>query len=506
MKYFHYVSVIIGFHFLGMCSVAVSETPTVVDSLQALQKATRTAQPGSVIELSDGVYQLQRDLELKRLKGSAEQPITIRAQHLLKAEFRGEHVVKVRNSEHLVLEGFRFRLKADVHGKSGALSVRYCNHCRITRNHFELDEKNTKDSNQVWLAVDGHGSGFNRIDHNRFSNKTRKGHYLFITGEDNYVSQHDLIERNHFENRSYGNDANEYETIRVGESRIGNSDGKSHTVIRENLLDRCQGEDELVSFKAGGCSFVDNTVRNCHGSVVFRNGSDGTFSGNFMLNTYADRPFLNYRAGGIRFYGSGHRVFNNYFQGLDGTSMKAPLALMHGAPAGSGALGVSDGLPATQCTIAHNTWVDCAKLRLGYQSEKRPLKPQQCAFIYNIVCETEDHQLMQLFEVEDVAFRGNILHASAGKETGIEDSDYTDKEFLVANPNLRRRNNLFCLSSGSPAIDFAPSSPAYIDRDQDGEPRGNKRDAGADEFHAESDTERTPLKPAEVGPLADSGV
>ena len=209
-------------------------------------------------------------------------------------------------------------------------------------------------------------SGFNRIDRNRFSGKSKEGHYIFITGEDMRVSRHDLIERNYFVDRVYGNDANGYETIRVGESRIGNRGGKCLTTIGENLFERCQGEDEIVSFKVGGCSFVDNTVLNCHGSIVFRDGNDGIFSGNMILNTDAASPFDDYRAGGVRFYGSGHRALNNYFEGLNGTSMKAPLALMPGAPAGSGALGVVDGFlrehvsPGGSKTKAIRKWFSTA--------------------------------------------------------------------------------------------------------------------------------------------------
>ncbi|MGI9430235.1 MAG: polysaccharide lyase 6 family protein [Bythopirellula sp.] len=496
------------FLFIAAVACSIGLTPTdsagasesfVVDTLDALRIAMKAAKPGAVIEVADGSYDLQRDLEFKRLQGTLNAPITIRAKNRLQATITGDHVVKVRDSEHFVLEGFRFRMRADVYGKNGALRLRCSHHCRIAHNDFELDERNTDDKNQTWLTVDGHGSGYNRIDHNRFANKSKKGHFLFITGEDQYVSQHDLIERNHFVDRAYGNDANEYETIRVGESRVGNQSGKSYTIIRENLFQRCQGEDELVSCKVGGCSFSCNTVVDCHGSVVFRNGNDSVYSGNMILNKYHSRPFDAYRAGGIRFYGAGHRVFNNYFEGLNGTSMKAPLALMHGAPAGSGALGVADGLPATDCEVVHNTWVRCAQLRLGISSEKRPLKPKQCVFANNIVCETDDKRLLNIHEGEGITFGGNILYATRGKDTGIEEAAYTSEEFLITDPKLELRGETFRLSPDSPAVSAATFAFAYVDEDIDGAPRGNKRDIGADEYSTE--TINRPLSPTEVGPL-----
>lgn len=493
--------------FLSLSAVEVAKAgpPITVDSLDQLRRTIKKATPGTVIEIPAGTYTLQRDLELKRLQGTSDNPITIRAQQPLQTTLTGEHVVKLRDSRHLVLQGFRLTMKSDVHGKGGALSVRNCHHCRITGNHFELDETGTNEKNQTWLTIDGESSGNNRIDHNRFAQKTKQGHYVFITGEDAFVSQHDRIEDNHFVDLAYGDDENEYETIRVGESNIGNTDGKAFTIIRGNLFERCQGEDEIVSFKVGGCEFLDNTVINCHGSIVFRDGSDGVCAGNFFLNSYDTRPFDAYRAGGVRFYGSGHRVYNNYFEGLNGTSMKAPLAIMHGAPAGSGALGVADGLPATDCVVVHNTWVRCAQLRLGHASKKRPLKPRNCLFANNIISETNDSQLLQLFEADGIAITNNLLYATRGKETGIADLGFTTKQFAVLDPLLRRDELIFRPSSNSPAIDagsstYAAGNVAIVTTDIDGIARDDTPDIGAHEYSPDSKTRSGPLHSSRVGP------
>ena len=499
-----YLSVILFVYLFTYSSVAASshadDQPVVVATLDELRETIKRAKPGWVIEIPAGKFTLKRDLELKRLQGTPDTPITIRAQQPLQTEFSGDHIIKIRDSQHFVLEGFRFTLKSDVHGKSGALSVRNCHHCRITGNDFQLDETGTDDKNQTWLTIDGESSGHHRVDHNRFASKTKKGHYLFITGEDDFVSQHDVIQGNHFVDRGYGNDQNEYETIRVGESNIGNVDGKSHTKIIGNLFQRCQGEDEIVSLKVGGCLFLDNTVINCHGSVVFRDGSDGVCAGNFFLNTYTDHPFAAFRAGGVRFYGSGHRVYNNYFEGLDGTSLKAPLAIMHGAPAGSGALGVADGLPATDCVVVHNTWVRCSQLRLGHASKKRPLPPQNCEFSNNIVFETKDSQLLQLYEADGIRCRNNLLLANRSKETGIEKMNVQNNEFMVVDPKLKKQEGIYRLASGSPAIDAAHGTFDFVQSDINAIPRDEQPDIGADEFRPNWTMRRKPLIASEVGP------
>lgn len=490
--------------FALLCATLLSAQPVAADSIVVrtmhdLREAIKKAEPGTVISVADGEYELQKDLELKRLKGNAEHPVTIRAEHDLKVVIKGAHPVKVRDSEHLVLRGFRFAMTSS-HGKNGAVSVRNCHHCRIARNEFKLDESGAAEGNQTWLTLYGERSGHNRIDHNRFSNKTQEGHFVFVSGEGDYVSQNDLIERNHFTDLAYGNDENGYETIRVGESNIGNAGGKSLTTIRENLFERCHGEDEIVSFKVGGGSFVGNTVLNCHGSVVFRDGNDGVFSNNIVLNTYAQPPFDEFRAGGVRFYGSGHRVFNNYFAGLNGTSMKAPLAVMHGAPAGSGALGVADGLPATNCEIAHNTWVRCAQLRLGHSSEKRPLKPEGCTFANNIVSETDDDRLLRFHEADGITSRGNILFATRGKETGIEGTDLGEAAFRIADPKLEPSGGIHRPSADSPAVNAVVKSVPYVSKDMDGQSRDERPDVGADEHLKGSDQQRVPLTAEDVGP------
>ncbi|MEQ8208736.1 MAG: polysaccharide lyase 6 family protein [Lacipirellulaceae bacterium] len=468
--------------------------------MDELRAAIKTAKPGSIIEVAKGTYELQRDLELKRLVGTPKLPITIRAGFLLQTRFIGRHVVKVRDSRHLVLEGFRFAMDEAAGGKNGLVSVRNCQDCRITRCDFSMRGAEDSEKNHTWLTLYGGASAHNQVDHNRFSGKRGRGYYLFITGEGDYVSQGDLIRRNHFVDRTYGKDENEFEAIRIGESRIGNVGGKSHTTIRENLFERCQGEDEIVSFKVGGGKFLTNSVIDCHGSIVFRDGNDGVFAGNFVIKTYQERPFADFRAGGVRFYGSGHRVYNNYFQGLDGTSMKAPLAIMHGAPAGSGAQGVADGLPASDCQVVHNTWVRCAQLRLGHASKKRPLPPENCEFSGNIVCETNDSQLLNLFEADGISFSGNILYANRSKETGIESREFSEREFRVVDPLLKQSEGLYRLSTESPVVDAAQAKYEFLTHDIDQEARDLKPDVGADELGTSS--VRKPLTPSEVGPTA----
>lgn len=180
--------------------------------------------------------------------------------------------------------------------------------------------------------------------------------------------------------------------------------------------------------------------------------------------------------------------------------MKAPLALMHGAEAGSGALGVADGLPATDCKVVHNTWVRCAQLRLGHSSAKRPLRPMDCTFAYNIVSETDDDRLLRLFEADGITCRGNILHATRGKETGIEGMEFSEDAFRVVDPQLEKRGGVYRLGHASAAMNAAAKEHDFVKKDMDGDLRDDRPDIGADEHVAQPQAERKPLNAAGVGP------
>ena len=485
-------------------AVSLNAMTVLVSSEKQLKEAIKNAGPGSVIAVADGIYALSSDLEVKRKKGTAEKPITIRAKNRLEAEITGNRRVKIQESEYVVLEGFKFTMKADATGKSGAVNLKACKNCRVTRNHFELDESSTGNNNQTWLTIDGEGSRYNRIDHNLFQNKVKEGHYVFVNGDGYDMSQHDLIDHNHFKDRAYGGGKNEYETIRGGQSKVGNKDGGMFLTISDNLFERCDGEDEMISFKCGDCYFLRNTVVDCNGSVVLRAGSRGTVAGNFFINTYESPPYREYQAGGVRFYGADHRIYNNYFENLNGMGMLAPLNIMHGAEAGSGACGGADCLPSARCEVVHNTWVNCRELRIGYDSSERPLPPDDCTFANNIIYGNHGKRpLLKLFEADGITFSGNIIYPTGDAKTGVEGVGFKSNEFRIIDPKLVKPNRMYCLSdASSPAVDADWKTFTYVDKDIEGQNRDNKPDVGADEYSEKPICFVRPLTPKDVGPLA----
>lgn len=127
------------------------------------------------------------------------------------------------------------------------------------------------------------------------------------------MSRFDRIDHNHFRN-FYRGSGNGFETIRAGSSPFSHTDGD--TEIDANLFENCDGEAEIISVKCHGVAVRSNTFRDSRGMVTYRNGNNGVAEGNWFL-----RPSGKRGVEGIRFYGSGHRIAHNHFEGLTGAAI-----------------------------------------------------------------------------------------------------------------------------------------------------------------------------------------
>lgn len=476
--------------------------PAAVDSLDALEKAIQGLGPGATVLVADGNYKTARPIRIEGKHGTAEAPIVLRAEHRGRAIIGGAGGFIIRNCEHLVLEGFVFTNDAD----QQAVQLVNCRHVRVTRNTFRLSERAKPRHWEHWVTVDGARSGHNRVDHNRFERKVNRGSHIFIRGDDTALvcSQHDRVDHNHFRDVVFANGENGHETIRTGGNDLGASGRSSFTTIEENLLERCSGEDEIMSLKSSDNIVRNNTLLNCRGAICLRLGNRSVVSGNFIIATDGGPG-----CGGIKLFGFEHRVFNNYFLGLTGTKHEAPLALIPGlfdAPTTENIGKKYDDMtavPPTRCWIAFNTWINCAPLQFGYAKpdKKWTHLPAACTFVNNLVARTEPQPspLVNLGLVRDLKAHSNLGYAG-GTPPGHEWAAW----FRWENPHLRRTEDdqgLWLLPDSSPAINSAVEDSGTIDNDVFGRARIGRRDVGAEEFSKEAGV-RGPLTPAFVGPGA----
>jgi hypothetical protein len=482
--------------------ISATADAEVVDSTSSFSKVFSTLAPGSVIEFADGTYSTKSGTKLVGKKGTEEKPIVLRAQHRGKAVIAGGAGFILKECEHIVLEGLVFENDAD----QQSVMLENCHHVRVTRNIFRPVERTKPRHWEHWVTVDGAQSGENRIDHNLFERKVNRGSPVFVRGDDVALacSQHDRIDHNHFRDVVFANGENGHETIRTGGNDLGASGQSSFTIIEENLLEHCNGEDELMSLKSSDNIIRNNTILNCRGAICMRLGNRNVAFGNFIIATESGPGF-----GGIKLYGFEHRVFNNYFAGLTGRRHDAPFALvpgMYDVPTTDNIGKKYDDNTAaapTRCWIAFNTWVDCSPLQFGFEKEEkgRQNTPNACVFINNLVVRTKPMTtpLINLGRVRDLQAHDNLAYA-------VEPTPSVEwaRWFRFEDPRLVLAENgsaLWRLTAQSPAIDAAVEDSTKLSDDIFGHARKSRYDLGAEEFSQETAV-RTLLTADKVGPNA----
>ena len=369
------------------------------------------------------------------LRGTPESPVTLRAAHRGRAVIGGAAGFDLRDCENVVLEGFT--LVND--SARQAVLLEGCRGVRVTRNTIALRERARSRRAEHWVYAIGAHSGHNRIDHNRVGGKANMGSLVFVRGDDATLacSLQDRIDHNLLHDVLYADGENTHETVRTGSNDMGASGCSSFTVIEDNLLERCSGEEEVMSLKSSDNIVRGNTLLNCRGSIDLRLGNRDLVCGNLVIVTDGTPG-----SGGVKLYGVDHRVFGNYFEGLTGTGHVGPLSLVPGTmdTPTTGRIGAAyDSLttvPPTRAWIAFNTWVDCAPLVFGFGPDRRRIHvPDACAFEHNLVARTRPQPggLVNLRLVRDVRARDN-LGFDAGGPAGAGWAGW----FVMEDPHLAR--------------------------------------------------------------------
>lgn len=303
--------------FQPLRTVAVATVPE-------FEAALARAEPGDLIDVAPGVYPTTRALLVTR-GGTVARPLVIRSREAGGARIAGAGAFQLTGVAYVAVEGFDIAHQ-DGSVRNGrffaahAFIARGCHHLRFTRNRVHIEEtreEKPQARRSHWIEITGENSHHNRIDHNLIEEKRNGGVMLVLGGSGaatGYrMSRFDRIDHNHFRN-FYRGSGNGFETIRVGSSPFSHTDGD--TEIDANLFENCDGEAEIISVKCHGVAVRRNTFRDSRGMVTYRNGNHGVAEGNWFLNPSGKRGVE-----GIRFYGSGHRIAHNHFEGLTGAAI-----------------------------------------------------------------------------------------------------------------------------------------------------------------------------------------
>ncbi len=345
-------------------SYLVSDKATLVSRMTA-------ANPGDTVVVANGSYDWGQ-INFSNTRGTATS-----AWIVLKAEMPNG-VVFTRSTYlqfagyRLLISGFKF-----ANGNSGTNDViqfrssssnlaYYSRVTNVTIDNYNSDSTGAylglaTDVNNKWISIYGTN---NRVDHCSLLNKTNAGAtlvvwFVSVVYPAQSISTYHRIDSNFFRGRSYSQNGGE--SIRIGTSSVSRTNG--YNVVEYNLFENMtQIEPEIISNKTNFNIYRYNTIRNCSGGLTLRHGRYCEAYGNFILR---DNPSVT-DAYGIRVIDKGHKVYNNYIEGVNGnkgslSSMRSGISLYNGLYPSSDTtdpLHSSGYWPADSCIVAFNTIVN----------------------------------------------------------------------------------------------------------------------------------------------------
>jgi len=437
--------------------------------------AAKKAAPGDTLIMANSAWTDAKIVfEAEGLEG---RPITLRAETPGQVTLSGQSVLRF-SGKYLVVDGLRFE------GCNGPEDVcefrtksdRHATFSRLTNCTFiDCNPPDAKTTTR-WVSI--YGSD-NRVDHCYLAGKTNQGTTLVVWLEKEPVRQR--IDRNHFGPRPRLK-VNGGETIRVGDSAT--SQVPARCIVEENLFEGCSGEVEIVSNKSCENVYRHNTFRRCEGALTMRHGHACTVEGNFFFGE--GQP----NTGGVRVIDAGHRVLNNYFADLGGEKTRAALCLMNGIvnskPNGY--------FQVRNAVIAFNTFVNCREtFVLGFANEGGTLPPEDSVFANNLVSSPHGPLARIDTPLRRCTWPGNLFFGAA---SGLP----ADLTLLEADPKLAQDSTgLWRPSEGSPTLAAATGDFSWLTGDLDGQPRGAKKDIGADQ-RSDAPMPHRPLTAADAGP------
>jgi len=362
---------------LCLCMSLFSGT-YVVSSKTSFDIAISSVMPGDTIVWKTGVYH-----DISMVIGSDQ--VVIEAEVPGKVVFTGASNALITGN-HNTLSGFQY-----LSGNIGSNVV-----IVINGSYNHITQVNIKDYNCTkYLVINASGER-NTVS---YCNLEHRVNYLdkniLSILVDAYRPGYHAVRYCSFKNFDGTGGDEGVEPIRIGLSTQG--EFISRSVVEYCYFTQCNGDGEIISNKARQNVFRYNTFEdNPVAELVLRHGDEGVVYGNFFLNG----------KGGIRVKeGQHHVIFNNYFRGLKERSII--LMNYHVDPLDS-------------ITIAHNTFVNSAMIRLGSPGS---YEPSHITLANNIFSYPNNNLFSEGTGTE--TWIGNIAHGSLGisKPEGIRIAD-----------------------------------------------------------------------------------
>jgi poly(beta-D-mannuronate) lyase len=382
--------------FLLFLSPFLVAQEVLVSSISDYNKTIKTAKPGSVIVLKNGVW---NDFKMNAfgdgLKGN---PIIVKAETPGEVFMTGNSTLNI-SGNYVIVSGLWFKdgnssFKSVVQFRNDAKE--YANNCRFTNStisYYKVKE-GIKDH---WVDLWGKN---NRVDHNNFTGKTSPGTTLvvWLKGAQHTENRH-RIDHNIFGNRPELG-TNGGETIRIGTS--ANSMKSSKTRVESNVFLNCDGEIEIVSNKSGDNIFRENLFVESKGTLTLRHGNNALVENNVFLGNGVAKT------GGIRIINEGHIVRNNLLIGLAGDGYRGAIVVMNGVPNSP----LNRYHQVKNVDIQNNTIINSGPISFGEGKDaEKTLAPINTNFSNNLIYNVNSaNTIIFADDVRGISFHKNYIH------------------------------------------------------------------------------------------------
>jgi len=334
-----------------------------VDPVSPIVGETYTATPDTLNDVLAGAIGGDEII----VTGSGEislKGISFESQVLIRANAIGGTTLTnatITNSNNVTLQGFVF----GPNDESTLVKIVNSTNIKILRNLFDHKDITESQSSIVMTQA----SQYIEIGYNEFRDKNLSDRGEKITGSfiktqfDNPLMTTDIhIHHNHFNNITpylvNGIPAGDSDREVIAMGIADSQDVVTNNVVEYNLFENCDGENEIITVKTSSNIFRYNTFKNSMGSLSFRLGSNNEAYGNYFYGTGTGDSVTdeNYQTGGIRVYGAGHKIYDNYMQNLTGISWRRPILIDSGDTSES--TGNDSHETSTNIEVYNNTIID----------------------------------------------------------------------------------------------------------------------------------------------------
>jgi poly(beta-D-mannuronate) lyase len=496
----------------------IHATNYTVSTKTDLQTRMAAAMPGDTITVANGTYNNWGSISFTNNNGTSSSAwIVLRAESFKGVVFTGTTSLQF-SGKHILITGFRFA-NGSTGGSTDLIQFRtsstvFASYCRL--NNIIIDAFNSDSTGSVagtnpdvdnkWVSLFGTN---NRVDHCTFINKFNAGATVVVWYDNNTYPQQSTstlhrIDSNYFKGRGYQG-TNGGESMRLGTSTTSRTNG--YNIVEYNYFEDCiQVEPEIISNKSNFNTYRYNTFKNCYGGMTMRHGRFCNIYSNFFI---VDNAAIT-KSYGIRLIDKGHKVYNNYLEGLLGnknslTALRCPIIMYNGLSSTNDTTDASKAagyFPADSSIIAFNTIVNCsggAGIVLGFtDGGDNTFQPKGITVANNLIKMTTGQVVLKEASNTSLTYsaEGNVYQAPNG--LGISPAT----GFTSSTVSFGARANGI-LAPPSLVQDGATNTANYTallnNMDAQGETRTATYDIGADEINGSGTIVSYPLDSNLVG-------